>query len=231
MAETSIKHMDDFDLQNKNLFIFDWDGTLADSIELISSCIMDSFIELKFPELSSERAKSIIGLALTDAVKVLLPEHSDHDRDLLLKTYKKIFLQRSNEGIQLFQGVDALLMFLQSRGSKVAVATGKSRAGLERDLSHANVRHLLNTTRTIDECNPKPDPQMIEHIMLELNASREETVMIGDTSFDLEMARNAGVESIAITNGAHSFERLQTCKPLKYFPDFPSFSQYLMNAP
>ncbi|MDH4261735.1 MAG: HAD-IA family hydrolase [Spirochaetia bacterium] len=220
----------DLNLSNKKLFIFDWDGTLADSIDLISSCLMDSFKELRLPELSPEKAKSIIGLGLIDALELLTPKASDHDRDLLLKAYKKYFMERSVSGIVMFPGVEELLLFLKNKSVKTAVATGKSRAGLERDLSNSNLRAYFHTTRTIDECNPKPDPHMIVDIMNELGCSAAETVMIGDTTYDLDMAENAGVDSLAITGGAHSSEILEKCNPLKYFSGLKDLSEYLMKG-
>jgi len=217
------------DFSSKKLFIFDWDGTLADTIELISSCLVDSFKELKFPELSEEAARSIIGMGLVEAFKVLTPGSSEEDRNLLLKSYKKFFLERSNNGITLFPEVDSMLAYLQNRGLKTAIATGKSRVGLDRDFKNTGIGIYIDTTRTIDECNPKPDPHMILDIIQELGISQNETLMIGDTTYDLEMAANAGVESIGISSGAHSLQKLEACNPLKIFPDFQEFHKFLQS--
>jgi len=222
--------MQEYNITDKKLFIFDWDGTLADSIAIISSSLVDSFRELKLPPLSDEKARSIIGLGLVDALKMLTPGISDHDRELLLKSYKKFFTERAARGIPLFPGVEKLLEFLYNKGMKIAVATGKSRSGLDRELSQAGLGSLLHATRTIDECNPKPHPHMILDIMKELECRPGETIMIGDTTYDLEMAQNAGVESFAIAGGAHSLETLQDFAPIGFFPDFTAFSDFIVDS-
>jgi phosphoglycolate phosphatase len=221
--------MKEIDISNKKLFIFDWDGTLSNSIGMITACVIETFQELNFPEISVEKAKSIIGLGVVQAIIVLTPGFSEQDRDLLAKTYKKNFQEKSSKGILLYPGVESALTFLQNQGLKMAVATGKSRPGLERELSNSNLKPYFQATRTTDDCNAKPDPHMILDIMKELDCIPKETIMIGDTTFDLEMAENAGVESIAITGGAHSIELLEKCKPLKSFSSFQDFSYFLTN--
>ncbi|MDH4198880.1 MAG: HAD-IA family hydrolase [Spirochaetia bacterium] len=215
-------------MKNIKLFIFDWDGTLIDSIALIAECLIVSFQELGFGDLSDEKARSIIGLGLVDALAILTPGRSGDDRQKLLQTYKKHFHAMHANSIQLYPGVFGAILELHERKIKLAIATGKSRQGLERDLHFTNLKPFFHATRTIDECKPKPDPHMITDILSELQLSPEEAIMIGDTTFDLEMAAKAGVKSIASLYGAHSMSDLKRFKPLEYFEDFLSLSRFIL---
>lgn len=217
-------------MQNLKLIIFDWDGTLADSIYVITECILKAFADMGIGGINEEKAKSIIGLSLTEAVKVLMPENSDEERETLLGNYKKHFLNTASQGLPLFEGVSESLKKLRESGMKIAVATGKSRAGLERDFAYSGAQVFLDTSRTVDECKAKPDPHMILDIMSELGVVAEETLMVGDTSYDLEMAARAGVKSIASLYGAHEKEKLSPFKPLAYFDNFSALSEYLLKT-
>ncbi|MDH5717905.1 MAG: HAD-IA family hydrolase [Spirochaetia bacterium] len=205
----------------KKLIIFDWDGTLMNSIDAIADSIIEAFNELSMGKITKDKAKSIIGLGLKRAFEVLAPDKSTAERDELLLSYKKFFLQKSEHGLPLYPGVENILRKFYNNGTLFAVATGKSRAGLERDFITTNTKTLFAASRTVDECEPKPHPHMIEDIIEELKIKRENVVMVGDTVFDLEMAKSAKVSSVACAYGAHPKEDL-----LKLNPQFMAHSSY-----
>ena len=210
-------------MNNKKLIIYDWDGTLMDSISVIAECLQLSFKELNLRDLPFEEAKSIIGLSLVSALEFLTPGYSQKNRDDLLVTYKKNFLKLSGQGLKFFPKVDASLRSLGSLESNnviLAVATGKSRAGLERDFINTASKDIFSTSRTIDECRAKPDPHMIEDILLETNISAENAVMVGDTTFDMQMANQAGIRKVAVSYGAHPVADLQSQNPDAIFNKF-----------
>jgi phosphoglycolate phosphatase len=222
--------MEQKQLRNIKLYIFDWDGTLADSIGVITSCLIDAFEETGLGNLDYDKAASIIGLPLVTALEILSPGITPENHTVLLNSYKKFFLQRSHADSLLFDGVYKTLEEIKNAGCYIAIATGKSRAGLERDFDNCNIRGFLSNSKTIDECSPKPDPHMINSIISELGLTHNETVMIGDTSFDLEMAKNAGVISLASVYGAHPREKLEAYKPLEMFNDFQSLSKFILEG-
>jgi len=199
------------------LLIFDWDGTLMDSISVITTSLIDSFHELDFSPLTREKASSIIGLGLIDALEVLTPGKSQKEREMLLQTYKKHFLEKSASGMSFFPGMEEAVNKIPEKGILMAVATGKSREGLERDFSRTGNKHLFGTSRTVTECKPKPDPEMIIQILEELSVNPEDAVMIGDTTFDLEMASKAGIASVAVSYGAHPVEDLNRFPAIERF--------------
>ncbi|MES0491527.1 MAG: HAD-IA family hydrolase [Leptospirales bacterium] len=211
------------------LIIYDWDGTLMDSIGLISQCMQKAFSELALPELSDEKAKSIIGLALVRGIEVLTPGASVALREKVVLTYKKYFFKLSETGMHLFPGVAKGMSQLKANGVGLAVATGKSRMGLDRDFARIDFADFFHETRTIDECRPKPDPHMIEDIMQTLKVDPDKTIMVGDTSYDMEMAERAGIRRIAASYGAHPVEQLTPFKPEKVFSDFQTLHEWLLS--
>lgn len=194
------------------LVVFDWDGTLLDSAGAIVNAIKASSRDLGLPEPSDAAARHVIGLGLTDALRHAVPELKPEHYQEMVERYRFHYLSGDNQ-LTLFAGVREMLNRLQGAGHILAIATGKSRLGLERALDHSGLRPLFQASRCADECHSKPHPQMLEELMAEFGIAAEATVMIGDTSHDLLMASNAGVDSLAVTYGAHPHEHLLEHKP------------------
>ena len=194
------------------LLVFDWDGTIIDSASTIAECIRDASRELGLEVPERERASHVIGLGLHDAMRIAVPALPAQRYPEFVASYRRHFLARK-DAMQLFEGMRALLAEL-SQKHLLAVATGKGRAGLDRDLDYHGLKPLFTASRCADETNPKPHPAMLMELMDELSVQKERALMIGDTSHDLEMARAAGVDALAVTYGAHPEEGLRACGPL-----------------
>ena len=194
------------------LVVFDWDGTLLDSAGAIVRSIQAACRDLGLPVLDDARARHVIGLGLADAMRHAVPDLAPENYQAMVDRYRHHYLSGDHE-LSLFAGVPELLARLQGAGHVLAVATGKSRVGLERALDHSGLRPHFSASRCADECHSKPHPQMLEELMLEFGMAPAATVMIGDTSHDLLMARNAGVDALAVTYGAHPHDHL-----LEYAP-------------
>jgi phosphoglycolate phosphatase len=195
------------------LVVFDWDGTVMDSTGTIVYAIQQAAIDIGLDAPSHERASHIIGLGLIDALRHALPDLPHERYRELAERYKFHYLSRDHE-ISLFDGIERLLDRLETAGHQLAVATGKSRAGLDRVLDASGLRRRFGSTRCADECHSKPHPQMLEELMSELGVSAERVVMIGDTTHDLQMAINAGVAAIGVSYGAHPRDQLEALNPL-----------------
>lgn len=196
-----------------NVIVFDWDGTLCDSVGLIVDCLQQAIADCGLPERSSEQAASIIGLGLAEAVQALYPDRPMDDCQPLVEAYRKVFVERSSEPPKLFSGVETMLERLSVQGFSLAVATGKSRRGLDRVLSQLSMSDFFAATRCADEAKSKPHPLMLEQIAENLGVSAPSLVMVGDTDFDIDMAKNAGASSVAVSYGAHPLARLQAARP------------------
>ncbi len=195
------------------LIVFDWDGTLLDSAGAIVASIVAACRDLGVEPPSEERARHIIGLGLVDALRTALPDlHPDRYGDLA-ERYRHHYLAQDHE-LALFAGSLALIRTLVERGHMLAVATGKSRKGLDRALATSGLGAYFVATRCADECFSKPHPQMLEELMASCLVVPGRTLMIGDTTHDLQMARNAGVAALAVTYGAHPREGLEVEQPL-----------------
>jgi phosphoglycolate phosphatase len=195
------------------LVVFDWDGTLLDSAGAIVLAIQAACRDIGHPPPSDEKARHVIGLGLVDALKKAAPDLSEERYPEMVDRYRHHYLSGDHQ-LTLFQGVPELLDSLQAAGHILAIATGKSRLGLERALDHSGLRPLFQASRCADECHSKPHPQMLDELMAEFGVSGETTLMIGDTSHDLLMAQNAGVDSLAVTYGAHPHDHLLDHRPL-----------------
>jgi phosphoglycolate phosphatase len=205
--------------------VFDWDGTIIDSASTIAECIRDASRELGVEVPETERARHVIGLGLHDAMRLAVPGLPAQRYPEFVASYRKHFLARK-DAMQLFDGMRALLERL-SKTHLLAIATGKSRAGLDRDLEFHQLKPLFAASRCADETNPKPHPAMLLELMNELQVEAETALMIGDTSHDLEMARAAEVDAIAVTYGAHAEEGLRACGPLGCISTVTELQQWL----
>lgn len=195
------------------LIVFDWDGTLLDSAAAIVQSIQAASRDLDLPEPSDAQARHVIGLGLGDALRHAVPQLQPERYQEMVDRYRFHYLANDHR-LTLFDGVPELLQRLSSAGHQLAVATGKSRLGLDRALDHSGLRPLFQASRCADECHSKPHPQMLEELMVEFGVAAETTLMIGDTSHDLLMASNAGVDGLAVTYGAHPHEHLAEHRPL-----------------
>ncbi|MEN3278442.1 MAG: phosphoglycolate phosphatase [Massilia sp.] len=196
-----------------DLIVFDWDGTLMDSTVAIVRCIQAAARDVGLPVPSDEAASHVIGLALPEAMQAAMPDMPASMYPRLVERYRYHFLTKDHE-LVLFKGVREMLAELSQQGYFLAVATGKSRVGLNRALNAAGLLSTFDATRCADETFSKPHPAMLQELTRELGQDMRRTVMIGDTTHDLLMARNAGAAGIAVEYGAHPADQLQACRPL-----------------
>lgn len=196
------------------LVIFDWDGTLMDSAGKIVKSMQLAADSLGFEVLSDAAIKDIIGLGLPEAIHRLYPDHDADRREKIRAQYAHFFVNDRSIDSQPFENVEALLEELTQQGRVLAVATGKSRIGLNRVLGETGFTHFFNASRCADETLSKPDPLMVNQLLEELKLGADTAVMVGDTEYDLEMAVLAGVDSIGVTYGSHSRDRLERHNPL-----------------
>jgi phosphoglycolate phosphatase len=209
-----------------DLLIFDWDGTLLDSAGVIVDCIQQASADLGWTVPSREAASHIIGLGLKEAVLELFPARPETDIPLLVERYRYHYLAQDHE-IPLFEGARELIRELHERGFILAVATGKARRGLARAFEHSGLEPYFQASRTADETFSKPHPAMINELLDELMVPKERAVMIGDTSHDLEMARNAGIDALAAGYGAHPPEKLVSYHPVALCNTFSDLANWL----
>ena len=195
------------------LIVFDWDGTLLDSAGGIVECIQEAARDLRLPVPARETASHVIGLGLHDSLRHAVPTLSPDGYTQFVDCYRKHFMTCEGS-MELFPGVRELLTELRGRGHRLAVATGKSRRGLDRALEAVALVQLFDATRCGDETQPKPHPAMLLELLQELAIEPQRSLMIGDTSHDLEMARNAGVAAIGVCSGAHPAHSLRALAPL-----------------
>lgn len=209
-----------------DLLIFDWDGTLMDSAGAIAACIQAACADMGLPVPTREEASHVIGLGLREALAHLFPGLPEAQHPLLADRYRHHFLSQDHE-ILLFEGARELIEELHSAGFQLAVATGKARRGLDRAFSHTGLEPYFHASRTADETFSKPHPAMIEELLDELMIAPERALMIGDTTHDLEMARNAGIDSLAAGYGAHPAEGLREHGALGVCASFAELADWL----
>lgn len=193
--------------------VFDWDGTILDSAAAIVEGIKLASRDLGLPEPSDERARHVIGLGLQDALSYAVPELVPADYPKMVDRYRHHYLAQDHE-LSLFAGIEEMIVELAARGHQLAVATGKSRKGLDRALAHSGLGAYFHATRCADECFSKPHPAMLHELMEELGVEPAHVLMIGDTTHDLQMAGNAGVDALAVSFGAHPKELLVAALPV-----------------
>ena len=210
-----------------DLIVFDWDGTLMDSTSSIVSSLQQACRDLGIAPPSDERARYIIGLGLQDALTHAVPDLAPERYRELSERYRYHFLAGDSE-LRMFDGVNELVANLAQAGRLLAVATGKTRKGLQRALASSGLEALFHATRCADECHSKPHPQMLEELMDELGVAADRCLMIGDTTHDLLMARNAGVGALAVTYGAHPRAELLSAMPLTCADSVEEMRQWLL---
>lgn len=209
------------------LFIFDWDGTLIDSTYQITSSLQRAFQALGLTPPSDEQARWVIGMSLNNALYHLAPNLPEDLIPDFIDQYKQFYFHPENH-TKLFDGVREMLTDLKSKGALLAIATGKSRYGLNSVLEEQGLQHFFHCTKTADETASKPNPLMLEEILLELNIPVTEAMMIGDTSHDIRMAQQLHMYNIGISHGAHDLHELQDCHANEIVSNIPELHQRLL---
>ncbi len=209
------------------LVVFDWDGTLIDSTRAITDAIRSSAADLGLPVPSRERASHVIGLGLLEAIHYAVPEIRREQLPAFVERYRVHYL-KEDAGLQPFDGIPELLAELDAAGVMLAVATGKSRVGLNRALERTGWRRWFVTTRCADEGAPKPDPWMLRDIAGELGVPAGRTVMIGDTTHDLGMAHGFGSAAVAVSYGAHPTDELRALRPAALLDSVAELRSWLL---
>jgi phosphoglycolate phosphatase len=202
-----------------DLIVFDWDGTVMDSTAVISGSIQAACRDLGLTVPDDETARHVIGLGLDQALRYAVPDMPEEMRPDLVERYRYHFLAQDT-AIPLFAGARETIAGLHDGGYQLGVATGKSRAGLDRALQSTGMKGYFHATRTADQTLSKPDPAMLFELMDELAVSAGRTLMVGDTTHDVQMAHNAEVDVVAVGHGAHPPAQLQELNPLALVQDF-----------
>jgi phosphoglycolate phosphatase len=214
-------------MKRYKLIIFDWDGTLMDSIGRIVSSMQSAAAQLDLHTPSEQAVKNIIGLSLPIATEMLFPFCTDQQVEQLLKYYKAHYVNRDNTATPLFEGALSLLKQLKDKEHLLAVATGKGRDGLERVMAQTATKSFFNATRCADESESKPSPDMIFQLLEQLRINAEDALMIGDTIHDMAMAQNAGIDRIGVTMGVHGREELSKYQPIAMVDSLAELSSIL----
>ncbi len=196
-------------MKTYELLVFDWDGTLMDSAHRIVTCMQLAASDSGHEVPATEAVRNIIGLGLQEAVELLFPGLSEQTRTGLIDAYRDHWLGTGIPDSTLFPGAETVLQQFAEAGYLLAVATGKSRHGLDRVLADTGLGPLFHMTRCADEAHSKPHPQMLQDILTDLDTSPSEALVIGDTEYDMQMAGSAGVDAVGVVHGVHSSDRLR----------------------
>ncbi len=209
------------------LLIFDWDGTLMDSERKIINCFHSAVKEVGLDPVSDNQVRDIIGLGLEEAMDELFPEHDKPTRDNVSDAYRNYFLHIDKTEMRMFPGVIEGIKKLHKANHVLAVATGKARRGLNRVLNGHELEDVFSVTRCADEAISKPHPLMLEQIVQQTGIDTSRALMIGDSTYDLQMAENAGMDSLAVSYGVQTCDRLLQHKPIGCIHEFAEIHQWL----
>ncbi|MDF1624081.1 HAD family hydrolase [Pseudohongiella nitratireducens] len=207
--------------------IFDWDGTVVDSVEHITDCLHFAATHIGLPALAREQYRNIIGLGLVEALRSLYPQITQDQMQSMRNAYSKHFMATSASHQRAFHGIPDLLQTLKDAGIYCAVATGKSRKGLNLALESSRLSGHFDLTRCADETRSKPDPAMLNEILTELDLPPCAAIMIGDTSYDLEMAQRIDMPAIGVKWGVHPPETLSAFSPIAIVDSASELAQTL----
>ncbi|MBL1294665.1 MAG: HAD-IIIA family hydrolase [Thiotrichales bacterium] len=194
--------------------VFDWDGTLMDSIDRIATSMQRAFVDVGLERPDDEDVREIIGLSLDIVISRLAPNSNKVELEKISNRYRHHFVDASEIEMPMYPKATEMLESLKERGYLLGVATGKARRGLDRVFQDIDCHHLFDATRCADETESKPHPRMLDELMQELNVSAEQTLMVGDTEFDMAMANNAGVDAVGVSYGVHERQRLLDSRAL-----------------
>lgn len=203
------------------LVIFDWDGTVMDSTGRIIACMHKAGADLCLPVLEDDAVREIIGLGLPEALRTLYPGIDDQALERMRERYAVHFVAAEASPSRLYPGARETLAALRRAGLRLAVATGKSRKGLDRVWASSGLGDSFDASRCADETHSKPHPAMVTELLTELRVAPDRALVVGDTSFDLQMARDAGVDRVAVSYGAHPVDRLMNFHPLAVIDALP----------
>lgn len=209
------------------LVIFDWDGTIMDSIDKIVNSLQLAAVSCAVNVPNAESSKRIIGLSLEKAVATLFPD-AENKWEALVEAYKYQYKYIDTTPTPIFSGVEPLLQRLRAQSIKLAIATGKSRAGLDRMLQESGLGHYFDITKTADEAQSKPHPQMLLDILSTLSIDPSETAMIGDTIIDMQLANNANVTPIGVTLGVDNHKSLTEYGAVEVVTNYSELTQVLI---
>ncbi len=197
-----------------DLIVFDWDGTLINTIDWIVHCLQKAGEEFSCLIPEPQAAKDVIGLCINNAVATLFPDSNKETQKNIVASYSQAYSSKKLSREDFFPGVYDMLVNLKESGYRLAVATGKTRSGLAQALQATNTEGIFNITRCADETASKPDPKMLHEIMNLTQSTRVRTLMVGDSIHDMQMALNANVPSVGVACGANSKESLLQYNPL-----------------
>ena len=213
--------------RNFDLIAFDWDGTLFDSTKIIVRCIQAAVKDVGGTVPTDEAAAYVIGLGLAQALAHAAPDVPRDKYPVLGERYRYHYHLHAHD-VSLFDGVLPLLAALKARGHLLAVATGKSRHGLDEALQTVQLKGVFDASRTADKTAGKPDPKMLHELMAELGIAPKRTLMVGDTTHDLQMALNAGCPSLVVSYGAHAPDAFAALGPLHIAHSVPDMHDWLL---
>lgn len=216
-------------MSSYELIIFDWDGTLMDSEAKIVNCFRKAVADIDISYPGDAAVRNIIGLGLKEALDQLLPDSDQTTRQQVVERYREHFLHQDETEMPLFDGVEEGLKQLQSENYSLAIATGKARIGLERVLQQTQLGEYFITSRCADEAVSKPHPRMVLDILTETGMQADKTIVVGDTTYDMQMAHRAGTDALAVCYGVHEMHRLQAEQPKACVEDFNSVINWFLN--
>jgi phosphoglycolate phosphatase len=211
-----------------DLIVFDWDGTLMDSEARIVTCMQRAARDVQVPVPTDAATRDIIGLGLSEAVQRLFPSVAAAGVQDLTDAYRGHWLGDDVEPATMFAGAHELIEGLYAAGLLLAVATGKSRRGLDKALDESGLRAFFHTSRCADEAFSKPHPQMLQEILTDLDTPAHAAIVVGDTEYDMQMARSAGVDAVAVAHGVHARERLLAEGAMHCFDDLYALAGWLL---
>ena len=217
------------DKDKYSLLVFDWDGTLLDSQAQIVNCMQSAITELALESRTDEQISNIIGLGLEKAVVQLYPMMDMKLVTTTAQTYREYYLYKDKTPSPLFDGTKQALTNLREAGYDLAIATNKSRRGLEKGLSETDLNDYFPITRTADDTHPKPHPQMLEEILTDHNLEASKALMIGDSEYDLQLANNTKVDGLAVSYGVHGLVRLLKQDPVGFIDKIEQLPDWLDN--
>jgi phosphoglycolate phosphatase len=209
------------------LIVFDWDGTIIDSQAHIIQSMQRAIAEEALHMPTTDEIRHIIGLSLNGAIATLFPGADGATVERVAQHYREHFFSAGEQPSELFDHAADTIQDLHARGYYLAVATGKGRQGLDIALRTTGLRRFFHITRCADETRSKPDPMMLDEILTDLDLSAGDAIMVGDTSYDLDMASNIGMDSVAVSYGMHDVELLQSRNPTYLIHSIDQISQHV----